>query len=153
MNHCILAMKENNDYLSVLCIYEGHISTMLQQHYNSEDKARSLVELGDINSIQEDEVNAFHRDWGISWRYTKPQHYSDKSSLLQYCEATGLDLMFLFDGQKWEKVEFEQNFEISDFELSDDMTMASGNDIDFDIDIEHHFEIESMSQFHRTGTH
>ena len=112
MNHCILAMKENEDYLSVLCIYQGQLSNLLTQHYNSFDKAYSLVELGDINSIDADEVNAFHRDWGISWRYTKPQYYPNKASLLKYCEATGLDLLFLFEDDQWQKIDFSQEFEL-----------------------------------------
>lgn len=146
MNHCILAMKENNDYLSVLCIYEGQISSLLEQHYNSEAKARSLVELGDINNIQEHEVNAFHRDWGISWRYTKPQHYADKSSLIQYCEASGLDRLFLFDEDEWQTVEFEESFDLEDMEDAEG-TMNITLNSEFDIDRNFEFDPQVAGQF------
>ncbi len=111
MNHCIIAINDGKEYQSILCIYEGKLDETLRDYYSSATAARELVELGDINSISKNEVNAFHRDWSISWRYTKPQYYSDKYALLQYCEATGLELLFLHEDGEWQVLNFGRTFE------------------------------------------
>jgi len=110
MKHCIIAVKERLQYRCVFCQYETEIGPVLTAFYEHFDAAKALVELGDINSLEQTKVSAFHRDWGFDWQYTKPQLCQSKQALYDYSEATGLSLLYIFEDGQWQTERFEERF-------------------------------------------
>lgn len=107
MNHCVIAAKENNEFMAVLCIQESQLFDTLNQYYNTSEGALSVIAQGDLNRVEADKVNSFHKDWGISWCYTQPQHFTTQEELEHYCEASGIEQMIMFEQDHWERKEFD----------------------------------------------
>ena len=99
--HCGITIKTEKGYETIYCHhdgYENHMWPILTKNYNTEEKARDLVSLGDASFIDarmvpsrdsghsyenpEDGVCIFyHRDRGEAWEDTKPSLFKTKSEL------------------------------------------------------------------------
>jgi len=84
----------------IFCKYDGYptwVGKCLEDHYGDIKKARKLISLGDIETLNEQigekhDMNlmnrepyrryckAFHRDGGREWKYVKPQTAKDTDS-------------------------------------------------------------------------
>lgn len=102
--HCGIAVKTENSYETIYVHNDGYRSymyPMLTNNYNSEEKARALVTLGDASSIHEKleptpgiahtfdfperDVSIFyHRDRGEPWIGVAPSYLTREEVLNNY---------------------------------------------------------------------
>ena len=88
-------------YLSIYCHFDGypsHVGEILKKFYDTTDKVKELLKLGDISYLDEDtgEAYAYHRDMKRDYSGPRTRKYS---SLLQ---DDGVDYIYTFDGDYWE---------------------------------------------------
>lgn len=117
--HCGIAVKTEKGYETIYCHndgYDSYMYPMLTKNYNTEERARGLVALGDASSIQERLVPSidsghsfdnseegvcvfYHRDRGERWEDTKPYIYSTKSEFLG---TQGIQYyMYIWEDGQW----------------------------------------------------
>lgn len=121
-----IAVKTNNGYKTIYCHWDGYPSymmPMLQNNYNTEELALTLVDYGDASSIsekllptemyhsfdrpQENVCVFYHRDRGEPWEYTAPRMYSKEEVLgTQY-------FVYIFEDGEW--YAYENRKEIFDY--------------------------------------
>lgn len=114
--HCKIAVKTEKGYEAIYVHndgYESYMYPMLTKNYNTEEKARALVALGDASSIQERLAPSsnrrhtfdnpeegvcvfYHRDSGERWEDNKPYIYPTKSKLLDIQYYT-----YIWEDGKW----------------------------------------------------
>lgn len=77
--------------------YPSHTGKILYEEYNNIDKIKELVNLGYLESIDSDEVIAFHRGKGYDFDHVKPETTNHLS------EFTTRNLNYLFDveSKRW----------------------------------------------------
>ena len=115
---CIIAVKTEEGCQAIYCHFDGYSDYMwplLNEHYNSEELARSIVALGDASYITEKlwpnshyhsfsnpepGVSIFyHRDRGEPWDFVKPELYESEFKLL------GLQpYIYVFMNGHWEEL-------------------------------------------------
>ena len=118
----ITYVDENNIAHSIYCHHDGyteHHMPILTKHYNSYEKAKELVDLGDMsvleikvhpdpkkehkfgypNCAQNDVCLYYHRDRGDDWEQCKPSEYEyTKEGWINTC---GQDYNYIFVNNKW----------------------------------------------------
>lgn len=92
--------------------YPEHAGRILYEEYNDLDKVKELVALGYLESIDNDEVIAFHRDKGYTFDDVSPQV---TSSLNDFIHDEYREFNYLFDAgtNRWT---FYTNLGIFDLE-------------------------------------
>lgn len=77
--------------------YPDHHLPILTEHYNTEDKVRELLALGDISVLAErtERVIAYHRDRG------EELHPARKYSNLDDALSNKEDYMYIFEDNEW----------------------------------------------------
>jgi hypothetical protein len=118
-NSRIGILNEDKSIDMIYCHFDGypdHHAPILLNHYNSEEKAKELIALGDI-SVLADSINptsdthsfktpennvviAYGRDRHEPWYQVKPKHYLDKSEMLRDCQGMYVYLFNICEG-KW----------------------------------------------------
>lgn len=102
----IALLIDNQHYKSIYCHHDGYeekpgVGYKLRHYYNSEQQVKELIELGDLSSISQDNVDAYHRDWG------RPRHQNQSQITRSYealrCLAIGKDADYLyrFENGEW----------------------------------------------------
>lgn len=77
--------------------YPTHTGKILYEEYNNIDKIKPLINLGYLESIDTDEVTAFHRDKGYNFENVKPETTNELNKF------TTCEFNYLFDvkSKKW----------------------------------------------------
>jgi hypothetical protein len=89
-------------YKTIYCHFDGypsHVGRILISEYDTADKVKSLIELGDLSCIEEGRVQAYHRDKGEA--YNPPAMFS-LSELHKQADTIGAEYSYMFNGQDWE---------------------------------------------------
>lgn len=91
---------ENNKITYTYLHYDGypsHTGAILYEEYDDINKIKELINLGDLESINTNEVIAFHRDKGYNFDNLKPE----TTNYLN--EFTTCEFNYLFDvkSKKW----------------------------------------------------
>lgn len=114
--HCGIAVKTEEGYKTIYCHHDGYESymyPMLTKNYNTEERAKDLVSLGDASCIEERMVPSresghsfdnpedgvcifYHRDRGECWREVAPSLFRTKSELLDNYYYS-----YIFEDGKW----------------------------------------------------
>ena len=89
---------EDGTFKSIYCHWDGYpsgVGKMLQEHYTDREKINSLLELGDISSLEKDldSTVAYHRDRGES--YSPPAI----NSRIEYVHTESYLYLFRLDGE------------------------------------------------------
>lgn len=112
--HCSIAYKTEKGYETIYCHHDGYESymwPMLTENYNTEERARALVALGDASSIQERMVPSrdsghsfdnpedgvcvfYHRDRGERWTNCAPDCLTKSEVLNNY-------YAYIWEDGKW----------------------------------------------------
>ena len=112
--HCNIAYKTEKGYETIYVHHDGYESymwPMLTKNYNTEEKARDLVALGDASFIDERMVPSrdsghsfdnpedgvcifYHRDRGERWENTKPD-------CLRKSEVLNCYYAYIWEDGKW----------------------------------------------------
>lgn len=117
---CMIGIKTEEGYLASYCHYDGYHSNMwpmLTNHYNSEELATKLVNLGNASYIEprleptpganhsfenpEKGVSVFyHRDRGESWdHHCAPRVYVSRQNL-----KSQFGIAYVWENGKWEEL-------------------------------------------------
>ena len=91
---------ENNKITYTYLHYDGypsHVGRVLYEEYNDINTIKELIKLGYLESIDSDEVIAFHRDKGHNFDNVKPERVNDLN------EFTTCEFNYLFDvaSKRW----------------------------------------------------
>lgn len=126
----IIAMKnEDGTITAVYCHRDGYPDyngRMLVENYNTKEKVQELINLGDLSVIRErvkpnknelhtfdspiaDVTVAYYRDRGEDWEYIKPRKVNNISELESLANGCWADYIYLFEGEKWYIVDYEEN--------------------------------------------
>ena len=112
--HCNIAYKTEKGYETIYCHhdgYENYMWPMLINNYNTEEKVRDLVALGDASCICERMIPSvdsghsfdspehnvcifYHRDRGENWEHTKP-------GILRKSEVLNCYYAYIWEDEKW----------------------------------------------------
>lgn len=91
---------ENNKITYTYLHYDGypsHTGKILYEEYNNIDKIKELVNLGYLESIDTNEVIAFHRNKGHDFDHVKPETTSELNKFTT-CE---FNYLFNVKTEKW----------------------------------------------------
>lgn len=102
---------ENDIIIYTYLHYDGypeHTGKVLYEKYNTTDKVKELIKLGWLESIDTDDVVAFHRDKGWDFNEVQPETVNTLN------EFTKTEFNYLFD-TKTEKWKFYTN--LGEFDL------------------------------------
>ena len=110
----IINLDKSVDLIS--CHWDGYPSyqtPILLKSYNTEQKVRELLSLGEISELHnnihpttashsfdtpdKDVVVSYHRDRGDKWEDCKPFHIANKSKVISFC---GGGYIYLFDCER-----------------------------------------------------
>lgn len=111
MSHnCMIAIKEGQKYRSIYCHFlaeeaEKVAGPILRNHYNSLPEATGLVDLGDLNDIDEQGIDAFYRDWGHPWNEVRPAIFSNKKTITEYAGLIRCRFLYVFEYDEWHTIE------------------------------------------------
>lgn len=106
MKYCVIAIKENNNYRSIICHCDEYsdIGLVLRNKYHSETATSNLIALGDLNQLDENTISSFHEDWGYQWNETTPITHENLKLLALYSDAVGADRLHVFEDNEWESL-------------------------------------------------
>lgn len=106
MNHSIIALKRDKQYLSIICHHphNGDLGAVLRAHYSSRTAANRLIALGDLNHLDADAIDAFHRDWGYTRNETLAVRHASANALVNFCESINAEQLHLFNDNEWETI-------------------------------------------------
>lgn len=113
-----ITVYDNKMYTSIYCHFDGYpsgVGAILNSHYNTLDKAKELVGLGNISVLGENlnppanvhhsfenQVKgvtvAYHRDRGEAWEDNKPDVFANIGQL------SAQDYNYLFKDDKWQLI-------------------------------------------------
>ena len=117
-NAYISYIKQNGEVVSSYLHWDGypsHAGATLEQHYNSQELAEELVNLGDMSSIyekitptgkhsygnEEEGVCVFYcRDKGEDWESVEPQVYPSLEDREK--DYKGYNWYYVFKDEKWQ---------------------------------------------------
>lgn len=114
MKYCVIAVKNNHSYSSIICHYDEYsdVGLVLRKKYHSIESCNTLIELGDLNHLDEDTISAFHRDWGYLWNETIPVVHENLKLLALYSDSVGADRLHVFEDNEWESLFLRETSEI-----------------------------------------
>jgi hypothetical protein len=107
---CLIAIHLGDEqYRSIYCHFDGYdydqgVGPTLRSHFNNEDNARSLIELGDLSYIKGNEVCAYHRDRGDDWDKTLPVISNSKNDLLKRAQDNWASCLYVFEDGSWQSL-------------------------------------------------
>lgn len=103
MKYCVIATKDQRDYLAVVCHYDDMdlLCALLCESFSHADAALGLVSLGDIAFSASGTLTSYHRDFGYSWAQCCPVVLEGQEALLAHGRAIGAQGLFLFNGEQW----------------------------------------------------
>ena len=100
-------LNENGSIESVYCHSDGYpdgVGETLTLHYNSEEKARKIIVLGDLSflgdDLTSDNTAAYGRDRGESGVGSKKS--MDEKGFITLASKTGGEYAYLFTAGHWE---------------------------------------------------
>jgi hypothetical protein len=92
--------------------YPEHNGVILTTHYNDEDSARNLINLGYLSYVGEslETTIAYHRDRGEDWESNMPQHWGMKREWLRE-NSEQFNYLYSTTDQKW-RCYIESGYEV-----------------------------------------
>ncbi|WNO10416.1 hypothetical protein [Teredinibacter sp. KSP-S5-2] len=106
---CIALQLEDNAYVSIYCHFDGDpsgVGKALSIHFNEYKKAKSLIDLGNLSYVEDDNAYAYHRDGGESWQRNRPTACISKDTLLNHAEKMDAAYLYIFQNGKWEILKY-----------------------------------------------
>lgn len=117
----IIVANPKGDFTGAYCHWDGypsHNGRMLLEHYSTKGKARELVRLGTLSSLdvrakpinpaahsynnkEEGTTVAYHRDRGEAWENTKPEQSGMLLHLLDFARECWCEYVYLFWNGHW----------------------------------------------------
>jgi hypothetical protein len=115
-----IAIHENDKIRAIYCHFDGYlhgVGSTLHNHYNTEEKVKELIELGDLSSLSENVkpregtphsfdkpqkgvTVAYMRDRGES--EVEPNEYSSREELFEAANSCyGAEFVYLFENGEW----------------------------------------------------
>lgn len=82
----------DGSYTGIYCHWDGYLSNngrILREHYNTEEKIRQLMALGDVSSLKP-EIGEKH-PFDNPYRWNDPQHEAWEARYGNWCKAYGRD--------------------------------------------------------------
>jgi hypothetical protein len=105
---CLIAMPlGDGKYRSIYCHFDGYdrdqgADPTLRTHYNSEEQARSLIDLGDLSYINADVACAYHRDRGEPWSGIQPRVSDSEAELMDLASQRWVRYLYIFEDGAWQ---------------------------------------------------
>lgn len=102
--HCNIAyVQQDGTVKSSYVHFDGYLQGVgdyLLNHFNDEQEAKALVDLGSLSSVgtSNAESVAYHRDRGEDWSYNKPKIHAD---IEEYEKEAGMAYLYLWNGGNW----------------------------------------------------
>lgn len=107
---CIALQLTNQSYISIYCHFDGdNVFTYLEEHFQSFNKVKALIDLGSISSITGDQAIAYHRDKGESWQNNRPKSCLNWDSLQTLAERIDANYLHLFQNNEWKSFKYSPN--------------------------------------------
>ena len=115
-----IAIRNDQTFDSIYCHWDGypsHVGRILRDHYDTEEKVRALIALGDISSLGEkigkkhDFEDRTHRDWTTAYGRDRGEtdveakHSADLDALMLLTQDTGGEWLYVFTGHGWQCAE------------------------------------------------
>ena len=114
----LIGIKEGDKYRVIYNhsdSYPEYLGKMLKKHYNTEEKAKELVGLGDVSYVAKeigfkhnfDKAYKEHPDWTLAYgrdrneTWTKPKEYKDLNEIYNHADHDGAEYVYLFRDGKW----------------------------------------------------
>lgn len=117
----ISIMNDDGSIELIYCHWDGYpegVGQCLVDYYNTEEKARELIALGDISSLERriapfasethtfenpanDVTVAYHRDRGESWEDMQPRKFENLFEALKYYEESWAEYWYIFRNGSW----------------------------------------------------
>ncbi|MFL0799677.1 MAG: hypothetical protein K6L80_04445 [Agarilytica sp.] len=103
--HCVIALKFDNHYISILCYYgDGiRVGEILRTSFSTQLDAESLVAKGDIANLSIAPIQ-FCTAIGYTWAQAKPVAHETPAALAEYCLAVGGSHIHVFEGGSWDAI-------------------------------------------------
>ena len=106
----IAYVEEGRNVVASYCHHDGyldHVGRMLFDHYNSFEKAKELVDIGDISSISKTpEIIHEKRDMHYGGKIPgnskgKPEFYRTISSFMYHADPPSIEYIYLWQKKMW----------------------------------------------------
>ena len=111
----------NNDgtVTAIYCHFDGYLEyngLILSKHYSEPQKARTLINGGDLSSLhreieptaehsfenpQDDVCVYYHRDREEEWEYTRPRTYENIAQLYEELKSGWIEYLYIYIGNDW----------------------------------------------------
>ena len=103
----IIAMKDGDEFRSIYCHFDGypdHHLPILKENYNTDEKVKELIDLGDLSILDKDLASCkfYHRDLKQVYEATKVITFNkyDYDKLISYAKING-KYLYYWDEEKW----------------------------------------------------
>lgn len=112
---CRIAFKEaDGPWRSIYVHNDGYpdnfgVGYHLKESYQSVEKARDLIALGDLSSLEKSlsETVAYHRDMGEEADLTRPATHDNEASVYSRAYETSAAYLYIKDGeQPWQTLKY-----------------------------------------------
>ncbi len=103
--HCVIALKFDNHYISILCYYgdDIRVGEILRTSFATQLDAEALVAKGDIANLAISPIQ-FCTAIGYTWAQAKPVAHETPAALAEYCLAVGGSHIHVFEGGSWDAI-------------------------------------------------
>lgn len=100
-----IAMKDGDKFRSIYCNFDGypdHHYPILNENYNTDEKVRELMDLGDLCSLDKDLISCefYHRDMNEKYEDTKCMAFSSYNELIKHAKTSG-NYFYFWDKGEW----------------------------------------------------
>ncbi len=103
--HCVIALKFDNHYISILCYYgdDIRVGEILRTSFTTQLDAEALVAKGDIANLAAVPIQ-FCTAIGYAWAQARPVAHETPAALAEYCLAVGGSHIHVFEGGSWDTI-------------------------------------------------
>ena len=104
---CMIANAlQTGGFQAIYCHTEGHdhdlgVGPTLRHCYTKPHRVLKLISLGDVASISEHNVTAYHRDIGQPWGMNQPKLVDSPGDLQRLARRYGAEYVYVFKDEKW----------------------------------------------------
>jgi len=104
---CVIGRKlEDGKIEAIYCHFDGyprHTGTLLVGKYNTQEKVKGLLKLGDISILRGNlsETIAYRRDHGRNWEDVAPKTFESFEEFCDWGCSVYAEFVYLFDEEGW----------------------------------------------------
>lgn len=112
-----IILQDGDRYIRIYCHFDGYLQGLgkiLTEYYDTFDKVKELVWLGDASSIEATlkESDFYHRDRNENWDDVRPTVYNDLVTALNATIKSWAEYVYVFQDGQWFWAECNEQVEL-----------------------------------------